>query len=481
LASYKLVIMVVAGREDEIKILQNLLNNKGSEFLAVYGRRRIGKTYLIRQVYEKSIVFEASGLHEKEMAQQLESFWLALLDVSTTEKPTIPKTWLQAFSLLKIHLNHLESNKKKVIFLDEIAWFETPKSGFLAALDNFWNSYCSKRNDIILVICGSAASWIIDKVINNKGGLHNRITAHIQLMPFTLKETKQFLELSNVKLTLKDLATLYMSVGGVPFYLKDIKSGQSVPQILDELFFKPQALLKNEFGNLYASLFKNSDLHISIIKALATKSKGLTRKEILVDTKLTSGGGFSKLLDELVACGFIKIIYPINKTKEDFLYRLVDEYSIFYFKFLQSNKVNSSWLQISNTQSYKAWCGYAFENLSFKHILNIKKALGINGIISNEYSWIDKGKELEKGAQIDFIIDRNDNCINILELKFYDTVFEINKNYAEELQHKVTLFKKKTRTKKNVFITMLTANGVKNNEYYLSVITNELKLLDLFK
>lgn len=480
MARYKLLVMIVAGREDEIKILQNLLNKKGSEFLAVYGRRRIGKTYLIRQVYEKSIVFEASGLHGKEMAQQLESFWLALLDVNTTEKPTIPKTWLQAFSLLKIHLNNLETKKKKVVFLDEIAWFETPKSGFLAALDNFWNSYCSKRNDIILVICGSAASWIIDKVINNKGGLHNRITAHIQLMPFTLKETKQFLELSNVKLTLKDLATLYMSVGGVPFYLKDIKSGQSVPQILDELFFKPQALLKNEFGNLYASLFKNSDLHISIIKALATKSKGLTRKELLVDTKLTSGGGFSKLLDELVACGFIKIIYPINKTKEDFLYRLVDEYSIFYFKFLQNNKVNSSWLQISNTQSYKTWCGYAFENLSFKHILNIKKALGINGIISNEYSWIDKGNTPEKGAQIDFIIDRNDNCITILELKFYDTVFEINKKYAEELQHKVTLFKKKTRTNKNVFITMLTANGVKNNEYFLSVITNELNLSDLF-
>lgn len=480
MARYKLLVMIVAGREDEIKILRNLLNKKGSEFLAVYGRRRIGKTYLIRQVYEKSIVFEASGLHEKEMAQQLESFWLALLDVNTTEKPTIPKTWLQAFSLLKIHLNNLETKKKKVVFLDEIAWFETPKSGFLAALDNFWNSYCSKRNDIILVICGSAASWIIDKVINNKGGLHNRITAHIQLMPFTLKETKQFLELSNVKLTLKDLATLYMSVGGVPFYLKDIKSCQSVPQILDELFFKPQALLKNEFGNLYASLFKNSDLHISIIKALATKSKGLTRKELLVDTKLTSGGGFSKLLDELVACGFIKIIYPINKTKEDFLYRLVDEYSIFYFKFLQNNKVNSSWLQISNTQSYKTWCGYAFENLSFKHILNIKKALGINGIISNEYSWIDKGNTPEKGAQIDFIIDRNDNCITILELKFYDTVFEITKNYAEELQHKVTLFKKKTKTNKNVFITMLTANGVKNNEYYLSVITNELNLSDLF-
>ncbi len=480
MASYKLVIMVVAGREDEIKILQNLLDKEDSDFLAVYGRRRIGKTYLIRQVYEKSIVFEASGLHEKQMTQQLESFWLALSEGSTTEKPAIPKTWLQAFSLLKNHINSFEVKNKKVIFLDEIAWFETPKSGFLAALDNFWNLYASKRKDIILVICGSAASWIIDKVINNKGGLHNRITAHIQLMPFTLKETKDFLELSNVKLTLKDLATLYMSVGGVPFYLKDIKSGQSVPQILDSLFFKPQAILKNEFANLYASLFKNSDLHVSIIKALATKSKGLTRKQLLADTKLTSGGGFSKLLDELVACGFIKIIYPINKTKEDFLYRLVDEYSIFYYKFLLNNKVNSSWLQICNTQSYKIWCGYAFENLSFKHILNIKKALGINGIISNEYSWIDKGNSSEKGAQIDFIIDRNDNCINILELKFYDSVFEITKNYADELQNKASLFRLKTRTKKNVFITMLTANGAKKNEYYLSVITNELNLSDLF-
>jgi uncharacterized protein len=472
--------MVVAGREEEISIMQNLLEKDHSEFLAMYGRRRIGKTYLIRQVFEKQMIFEASGIHEKEMSQQLEHFWMMLIERISDEKPPVPQTWLQAFALLKKYIKSLGTRKKKVIFLDEIAWFETPKSGFVAALDNFWNLFCSKRKDIVLVICGSSASWIIDKVINNRGGLHNRITSHIQLMPFTLHETKSFLELLKVKLTLKDIATLYMSVGGVPYYLKDIKPGQSVPQILDNLFFKPNAILKNEFQNLYASLFKNSDLHVTIIKALATKTKGLTRNELLTETKLASGGGFTKLLDELTVCGFIKIIYPIDKTKEGFLYRLVDEYSIFYYKFLTNKKANSSWLQLSSAQSYKIWTGYAFENLCFKHVWNIKKALGINGVISNEYSWIYKGTENENGVQIDFIIDRNDNCINILELKFYDAVFEISKKQADDIHHKVTLFKEKTKSRKNVFTTLLTANGAKKNEYYLSVITNELKIEDLF-
>ena len=272
-----------------------------------------------------------------------------------------------------------------------------------------------------------------------------------------------------------------MAVGGVPYYLKDLKSGQSVPQILDELFFLPQATLKNEFNNLYASLFKNSDLHILLIKALAHKNKGLTRNELLAETGISSGGGFSVLLQELVACGFIKIIYPINKSKEDLLYRLIDEYSIFYFKFLVNNKANNSWLQMTNKPVFKIWTGYAFENLCFKHIFQIKKALGISGIISNEYSWIHKGDKTQQGTQIDFIIDRDDNCINILELKFYDTIYEINKNYAQQLNEKVSIFKEKSKLKKSVFLTLLTANGAKKNEYYLSTITNELTIEDLFE
>lgn len=471
--------MKVAGRKEEITILQNLLEKDTSSFVAVYGRRRIGKTYLIRQVYQHEMVFDCSGLHQEDFAQQIENFWLALSEVNST--PFIPpKTWLQAFAQLKNYLNGLDSNKKKVIFLDEIPWFETPRSGFLAALDNFWNQFCSKRDDIILVICGSAASWIINKVINDRGGLHNRITTQIQLMPFTLKETQDFLEMNQVRLTQKDIVQLYMCVGGVPFYLRDIKAGKSVPQLLDDLFFSTHATLKNEFQNLYASLFSNSILHENIVKALATKNKGLNRSEIIAETGISSGGGFTTVLQELIACGFVIPILPFQKNKEDTLYRLIDEYSLFYYKFLEKAKSNNSWLQLANKPTYKIWSGYAFENLCFKHVFQIKKALGISGIISNDYSWILKGSSETKGTQIDFIIDRDDNCINLLELKFYDGEFEVTKSYAEQLRQKIQIFKTNTRTKKNVFLTLLSIYGAKKNEYYLSVVTNQLEVGVLF-
>lgn len=465
--------MKIAGRSQEISILQELVQKDNAEFVALYGRRRIGKTYLVRQVYENNIVFECSGLHQREFSQQLENFWLSLTEVDNKPKP-MPKTWLQAFAQLKTYINGLGEGKK-VIFLDEISWFETPRSGFLAALDNFWNQFCTKRNDIILVICGSAASWIISKVINDRGGLHNRITKHIQLMPFTLAETKEFLAMQRINLTLKDIAQLYMCIGGIPFYLKDIKAGKSVPQLLDELFFVPQAALKNEFSNLYAALFKNSQGHETIVKALAAKNKGLTRNEIVEATGIKSGGGLSGLLEELIQCGFVKQMFSIKKAKEDALFRLVDEYTLFYFKFLQNNKANNSWLHLSNKQTYKVWSGFAFENLCFKHTFQIKKALGINGIVSNEYSWTLKGE-----AQIDLLIDRDDNCINLLEIKYHDGPYEITKGYAAQLQEKATVFKQSTRTKKNLFVTLLTVFGARKNEYYLSNITNEIVIEDLF-
>lgn len=472
--------MKVAGRLEEIKIMQGMLGKSSAEFVAVYGRRRIGKTYLIRQVYADNIAFECSGLHQKDFAQQLENFWLAIVEADKGKKPpALPKTWLQAFALLKTYLNELPAGKK-VIFLDEVSWFETPRSGFLAALDNFWNQYCSKRSDVILVICGSAASWIIKKVINDRGGLHNRITKRIQLQPFTLSETKEFLALQQVSLTYKDITQLYMSVGGIPFYLKDVQPGQSVPQILDQLFFNSQAPLKEEFDNLYAALFKNSQLHESIVKALAAKNKGLTRTEITEETGIKSGGNLTILLDELVQCGFVTPIFPYKKSKEDVVYRLVDEYTIFYYKFLYRNKTNSSWLQVMNKPAYKIWCGYAFESVCFKHITPIKKALGINGIISHENSWIKKGTKDETGTQIDLLIDRDDNCINLLEIKFYNGPFEVTKAYAAQLMEKAQIFKQTTGTRKNIFITLLTVYGAKKNEHYLGTITNEVEVEKLF-
>lgn len=465
--------MKVAGRIDEIKILNGLLESEQSEFLAVYGRRRIGKTYLIRQVYDKHLIFDSSGLHEKNIDQQLENFWL---DISRASKSNTlqPQTWLQAFALLKAFIDTQKSKQKKVIFLDEISWFDTPRSGFLAALDNFWNMYCSKRTDIILVICGSAASWIINKVINNRGGLHNRITKQILLKPFDLKETKAFLEMNHVKLVLKDIVQLYMCVGGVPFYLKDIVPGKSVAQILDSLFFDKNASLKNEFQNLYAALFKNSQLHELVVKALATKSKGLTRNEILEATKLSSGGGFTSILNELTACGFVIQVFPINKKKEESLYRLVDEFTLFYFKFFGNADYTGS--NFVNKPSFKSWSGYAFENLCLKHAYQIKKALGIQGIVSRDYSWISP----DNTAQVDMVIDRDDNVINLLEAKYYQAEYEMTQRYAEQLEKRKHIFIKTTKTKKNVFTTMVSIYGTKTNEYYLSAVSNQLIVVDLF-
>lgn len=473
--------MKIAGRQAEVVLLQSLLKKEESAFVAMYGRRRIGKTYLIRQVFENEIVFECSGVLGKNMPQQLENFWRSLNETNPQAQPSLPpKTWLAAFFQLRDYLNLQKQDTKKVIFLDEIPWFETPRSSFLAALDNFWNQYCTKRTDIILVICGSAASWIIDRIINNKGGLHNRLTNKILLMPFTLAETKTFLEIKNVKLTLKDIVQIYMCVGGVPFYLKDIKAGDGVPQILDQLFYNKQAILKNEFQNLYAALFKNNTFHEKVVEALATKNKGLTRNEIIDATGIKGGGGLTTVLEELTQCGFIMPIYPIKKAKEDCLYRLMDEYTLFYFKFLKEGKTKNSWSQVTQSQAYKIWSGYAFENLCFKHTFQIKMALGISGIVTNEYSYAVKPKGNKQGIQIDMIIDRADNCVNIVEAKFYNTEYEVSEAYARQLLHKVTIFQEQTSLKKNVFVTLLTVFGAKKNEHYLTAVTNQLLIDDLF-
>ena len=413
--------MKIAGRKYETQLLQSLLEKDTPEFVAVYGRRRVGKTYLVEEVYKNKIVFGCSGLHNKNLSHQLENFWLALQEYSAGSLIGLPpKTWLQAFSKLKIFLNSLKGKGKKVIFLDEIPWFETPRSGFLAALGNFWNTYCSKHSDLILVICGSAASWIIKKVINDRGGLHNRVTTHIKLMPFTLFETKQYLEKNHVHLTLKDIVQLYMCIGGIPYYLSHVRPGRSVPQILDDLFFLPQASLKQEFSNLYAALFKNSALHERIVAALATKNKGLNRSEIISSAGIPSGSSLTLALKELTECGFIEKTIPYFQKNEMSVYRLADEFSLFHFKFLEKKSGRNSWLQISNQSAFNIWSGFAFENICLKHIAPIKQTLGISGIITNEYSWLQRGKDLGSGAQVDLVIDRSDNCINLLEIKFHN-------------------------------------------------------------
>jgi uncharacterized protein len=472
--------MKLIGRQEEIAIMLNYLNSNESGFLAMYGRRRVGKTYLIRQVFEHNIVFECAGLKDEVKKIQLENFCNTLNEYSK-QKNELPNSWLQAFNQLKEHILSLKSKKKKIIFLDEISWYDGARAGFLPALNNFWNQFCAKRNDIILVICGSVASWIIKKIINDKGGLHNRISQSILLKPFTLQETKHYLALKNVTLSQKDLAQLYMTIGGIPYYLNFVKKGKSIALILNDLFFNEQAALATEFEKLYAALFSNHVLYITLIKTLASKHYGMRREEIIAKSNLSSGNGISTALIELEQCGFIECLNPIKNLNVDKIYRLLDEFSLFYCNFLSKKSTKIDGPKLESSQKFKIWSGYAFENLCIRHQANIAKKLGINGIVYDVFSWTSKGDKYNKGAQIDLIFDRSDNCINLFEIKFNSKPFLITKEYATQLINKKETFIEKTKTKKSIFTTLITANGSVVNEHHLSSITNELTIVDLFQ
>lgn len=472
--------MEVIGRKKERQLLELLLQKDASQFVAVYGRRRIGKTFLIRNVYAKQLVFECAGLYQGSKEHLLEHFWIQLSKKSKQQK--VPaKTWLAAFDQLTEYINELSDHEgKKIIFLDEISWFDTAKSGFLGALSNFWNAYCTKRKDIVLIICGSAASWIINKVINARGGLHNRLDRIIRLDPFTLAETKSFFENQKINLSLYDVTQVYMCLGGVPFYLNQIEKGKSVLQIFDQLFFTKNGILQNEFGNLYAALFRNHESHVKVIKALSSKNKGLTRSEIMKFTKRNSGGGLTQILDELEQCGFIQKFSDFNKPKEDGLFRLVDEFTLFYLKFLSNTQGKSLAAQdLINSNSFKIWSGFAFENLCIKHLPQITKTLGISGVSFNAHSFLVKATKQYTGAQIDLIIDRADNCVNLIEIKYSRDKYFLTKKEQSLINLRIDSFEQKSQSKKTIFVTLISPFGAIKNEYFLSTITNELVLEDL--
>ena len=332
------------------------------------------------------------------------------------------KNWHYALRCLIASIESLrKTRKKRVVFIDEFPWIATPKSKFLQEFDYWWNSWASKQN-IMVVITGSATSWMIKKIVENKGGLHNRITQRIHLSPFTLAETQLFLESKKIKLDHYSIIQLYMVTGGIPYYLENLKAHESIAQNINRIGFVKNGLLRNEFKNLYHALFDKAENHISVIRALATKWKGLTRQEIIKHTGLRDGGGLSTILDELETCGFILRILPFKKQTKDALYRLIDEYSLFYIHFIEKSRVSNKniWLQKSTTQSFKIWQGYAFENLCMRHYEAINAALGISGVVTEVSSFYFKGNENYEGFQIDMLIDRADLTINICEIKFHN-------------------------------------------------------------
>lgn len=470
--------MHIIGRSKEIELLNEKLASEKPEFVALYGRRRIGKTYLVRNVFEYKFTFRITGVAQATLQEQLANFNIAMQEQHPQAGHKSTNNWMEAFQQIK-QVVEKSKQKKKIIFIDELPWFDTAHSRFIPALEHFWNSWASNRKDVLLVVCGSAASWMINKLINNKGGLHNRVTQRLKIEPFTLNECQDLLKHKKMTLEHYQLIQLYMALGGIPFYWDAIKKGMSASQHINKLCFEANGLLKDEFNNLFKSLFAKAERHEAIVTALAKKSKGLTREEISKESKIPTGGNFTDLLVELEESGFIRRYIPFGKQSRNSLYQLCDFFTLFHIKFIKGQKTfdKNHWLNMTDSPKRRAWSGYAFEQVCLAHIPQIKKALGISGIETETSSW--KSTQSKDGAQIDLVIDRRDGVINLCEMKFSISQFIINTKYDVELRNKVGAFRTETQTKKSIFLTMFTTYGLRDNSYAGNV-QNDFKMDILF-
>ena len=464
----------IIGREKQIELLQNALISDKSELIAIYGRRRVGKTFLIRETYAKEIIFEISGIPDGSLNDQLINFYNEISKKSKKFLKKEPLTnWMEAFNMLGEYIDSLKSTKK-VVFIDEFPWMYTHKSKFVQMFGHFWNSYCAKRNDLVVVICGSSASFMVNKVINDRKGLHNRISIPIRLLPFNLYETELFLKSKKIHLDRYAYLQLYMAIGGIPHYLEKIQQGDSVPVAIDRLCFQQDGILVNEFNQIFVSLFENSENHTKIVETLATSQRGMVREELIRKSKISSGGTLTKAIQELIESGFISEYQPYTNKVKETLFRLSDEYSLFYQKFIKNNS-GTSWKTLFSSRSYVSWCGFAFETLCLKHTDQILKKLGLSGVDVQSSSWRNEN------AQIDLLIDRSDRCINICEMKFSESEFVIDKSYADNIRNKKAEFIKELTSRKNVFVTFVTTFGVKSNNHSSQVMDNQITIDSLFE
>lgn len=472
---------MLLGRKKELEMLKAISYDEQSHFVAVYGRRRVGKTFLIRESYNYRFTFQHAGLSEGGMKEQLFAFTSSIKDTGYKVDKN-PKNWLEAFELLK-DLVRQSSEKKKIIFIDELSWMDTARSDLMMALENFWNGFASARRDVVLIVCASATSWMLSKVVHNKGGLYNRLTEQIHLQTFTLNECEEYVQAAGLVMNREQILQYYMIFGGVPFYWGFLKKGLSLSQNIDEILFAKDAPLQDEFKYLYASVFKNPEVYLKIIEALGTKKAGMTREEIIAAAKLVNSGDLTNKLEELESCGFIRKYYAFGMKKKNTIYQLMDNFTLFYFHFLREKPTDEHyWTNQINTPKVNSWMGLAFERVCLMHIKQIKKKLGISGVLTEENAWYckpdpDKGVF---GSQIDMLIARKDQVINLCEMKYSGSEYTITEKVHRSINQKIHDFTLVTGTKYAIFPTMVTTYGLVQNSYsdsIQSVVTME----DLFE
>jgi predicted AAA+ superfamily ATPase len=478
----------VIGRREEQKILDKVWKSKNAELAVVYGRRRVGKTFLIREFFSsEKLYFECTGKKGATITEQLKNFAEAFSKTFYEGIEMLPpQGWREALALLTKEIEK-RSSQKHLLFFDELPWLATKKSRFMQALDYFWNTYWSRMSNVKVILCGSAASWMLEHLLYAKGGLHNRISRIIQLQPFNLKEVKEYLAARKIRLSDKHLLDLYMVMGGIPYYLNSIEKGRSAEQNIQEICFKDNGILRTEFERLFQSLFDQAEVNLRLIREIARKREGISREELLSKVKMTSGGTFNKRIQELRSAGFIQSFVPYRYKKKEQCFRILDEYSAFYLTWIDplSEKGFSQtnyWKTCLRSSKWASWAGYAFESLCFKHLAQIIRALDLDSIPCEVGNWrfIPQKKSKEEGVQIDLLLDRQDNAVTLCEIKHSASRYIIDKAYAKELHRKIDVFEQKTKTEKQLFLAFITPMGLKKNLWSEELVANEVTLRDLF-
>lgn len=458
--------MSIVGRKKELEELERVYHSDRPEFVAVYGRRRIGKTYLIKQALKDRITFQHTGVspvdqkdETNRLKTQLESFYYSLLNHGL-EGFSQPKSWMQAFFQLEQLLQKLDDGRRMVIFIDELPWMDTPRSCFLSAFEGFWNGWCNGRDNIMLVVCGSATSWMQSNLSRNKGGLYGRLTNEIKVNPFTLKECEEYFEHEGIEMSRYDIVQSYMVFGGIPYYLSCFRKGYSFEQNTDLILFGSQPRLKDEFNRLFRAIFTNSDDCRKIIRFLATRNFGYTREEISTSTGLPLGGGLSETLSVLAESDFIMRYTPYGKGTGEY-YKLIDNFCLFWLKYVDPNQTNATFFNDNQaTAIMDAWRGVAFEQVCWQHFSQIKRALEIGGVKTSVSAWNIKGTEQKAGAQIDFLIMRNDNIVNLCEMKFCSTSYLVDRTDEEKMLYRMGLLKETLPARQAIHLTLITTYGL---------------------
>ena len=454
------------GRKEEQRLLQELALSGEAEFVVIYGRRRIGKTFLVRETFGGDFFFSYTGVANVNAQNQRIEFAKALREygwVPEKGAAEAPANWFEAFDALRTLLSKSDTKDRLLVFIDELPWMDNKKSDFVPAFENFWNGWASGRKNIMLIVCGSATSWITKKIFRNKGGLYNRVTRQIALKPFSLSECREYFNSRGIVMNTQDLIESYMIFGGIPYYLRLIEKRYSLALNVDRLCFADTAPLRHEFDRLMDTLFANPTKHIQVVELLNTKKQGMTRESIAGLIDFGNGGNLTRILSELEECGFIKKYKPFGKVKNGALYRLSDPFIAFHLTFIRKTESENYWSSYTDNAGHRAWSGYAFEQVCFAHIKQIKEALGISGVLTDISSWYSSGDG--KGAQIDLVIERGDRVINLCEIKFAKGPYEIDRAYDLALRSKIEVFRNETKTRKALHLTMITTYGLKPGKY----------------